>query len=217
MVIMLCNRKVVNKWDPVEFQRSIAWPGEVATRPAELKFTCSEGHYKTGVMQREFQRAVDRRAGQLMNEYRAKAERMDEMLGQERRIRHQLDQYGDLITIVVGKFNELSERGHKLLEAIAESRVAMTARRAGEARQVRSVEKGVVTGELRRQLSVVNVRASMACLLDRLEQAVEGGRLVTRRQEGILWEEERMREEREMMWAARVRGQALLQPGRILF
>ena len=192
-------------------------PGEVATRLAELKFTCSEGHYKTGVRQREFQRAVDRRAGQLMNEYRAKAERMDELLGQEGRIRQQLDQYGDLITIVVGKFNELSEGGHQLLEAIAESRVALTARRAGEARQARSVEKGVVVGELRRQLSVVNLRASMACLLDRLEQAGEGGRLVTRRQEGILWEEERMREEREMMWAARVRGQALLQPGRILF
>ena len=45
------------------------------------------------------------------------------------RIRQQLDQYGDLITIVVGKFNELSEWGHKLLEAIAESRVALTARR----------------------------------------------------------------------------------------
>ena len=38
------------------------------------------------------------------------------------------------------------------------------------------VEKGVVQGELRRQLSVVNLRASMACLLDRLHQAGEGGR-----------------------------------------
>ena len=192
-------------------------PGEVATRLAELKFTCSEEQYRTGVRQRDFQRAVDRRAGQLMNEYRTKAERMDEMLGHGGRIRQQLDQYGDLITIVVGKFNELSDGGHKLLEAIAESRVAMTARRAGEAREVRSVEKGVVIGELRRQLSVVNIRASMTCLLDRLEQAGVGGRLATRRQEGILWEEQRMREEREMMWAARVRGQALLQPGRILF
>ena len=93
----------------------------------------------------------------------------------------------------------------------------MTARRAGGAVHVRAVEKGVAVGELCRQLSVVNLRASMACLLDRLEQAREGGRLATRRQEGILWEEQRMREEREMMWAARVRGQALLQPGRIVF
>ena len=55
-------------------------------------------------------------------------------------------------------------------------------------------------GELRRQLSVVNLRANMVCLLDRLEQAGEGGRMATRRQEAILREEERMREEREMMW-----------------
>ena len=92
----------------------------------------------------------------------------------------------------------------------------MIARRAGEAVVVRSVEKGVIVGELRRQLAVLNLRASMSCLIDRLEQSGEGGRLATRRQEGILWEEQRMREEREMMWAARVRGQALLQPGRIL-
>ena len=75
--------------------------------------------------QRELQRAVERRAGQLMNEYRAKAERMDELLGQDGRIRQQLDQYGDLITIVVGKYNELSEGGHKILEAVAESKVAI--------------------------------------------------------------------------------------------
>lgn len=142
---------------------------------------------------------------------------MDELLGQQGRIRQQLDQYGDLITIVVGKFNELSEGGHQLLKAVAESRVAKTATRAGEAVLSRAMEKGVIVGELRRQLSVVNLRASMACLLERLEQAGEGGRLATRRQEGILWEEERMREERELIWAARVRGQALLQPGRILF
>ena len=93
--------------------------------PGELKYTCSELHYRTGVRQREFQRAVERRAGQLMNEYRAKAERMDELLGQDGRIRQQLDQYGDLITIVVGKYNELSEGGHKILEAVAESKVAI--------------------------------------------------------------------------------------------
>ena len=98
------------------------------------------------------------------------------------------------------------------MKAVAESRVAKTATRAGEAVLSRAMEKGVIVGELRRQLSVVNLRASMACLLERLEQAGEGGRLATRRQEGILWEEER-----ELIWAARVRGQALLQPGRILF
>ena len=69
-------------------------PGETATRLAELKYTCSEEHYRTGVRQRGFQRAVDRRAGQLMGEYRAKADRMDALLGEEEggRVRRQLDQ-----------------------------------------------------------------------------------------------------------------------------
>ena len=78
------------------------------------------------------------------------------------------------------------------------------------------VEKGVVQGELRRQLSVVNLRASMSCLLDRLHQAGDGGRMRGRRQEWMAREEERMREEREMIWGARMRGRNLLQPGRIL-
>ena len=76
---------------------------------------------------------------------------MDELLGQQGRIRQQLDQYGDLITIVVGKFNELSEGGHQLLKAVAESRVAKTATRAGEAVLSRAMEKGVIVDELRRQ------------------------------------------------------------------
>ena len=71
---------------------------------------------------------------------------MDELLGQQGRIRQQLDQYGDLITIVVGKFNELSEGGHQLLKAVAESRVAKTATRAGEAVLSRAMEKGVIVG-----------------------------------------------------------------------
>ena len=84
------------------------------------------------------------------------------------------------------------------------------------ARTNAAVEKGVVQGELRRQLSVVNLRATMSCLLDRLHQAGEGGRLRGKREEWMLRQEDRMREEREMIWAARVRGRSLLQPGRIM-
>ena len=60
------------------------------------------------------------------------------------------------------------------------------------------MEKGIIQGELRRQLSVVNLRASIACMLDRLHQCGEGGRLRIRGQEWRLREEEGMREEREM-------------------
>ena len=193
-------------------------PGETVARLAELKYTCSEQHYRIGVRQRQFQRAVDRRAGLLMGEYQAKADRMDTLLGVEEgggRVRRQLDQYGDLVGIVVGKYLEISEGGHMLLDAMASSRVAKKERKSGLASLNKVMEKGVVQGELRRQLSVVNLRASMACMLDRLHQAGEGGGMRARRQEWMVREEERMREEREMIWGARVRGRSLLQPGRI--
>ena len=117
---------------------------------------------------------------------------------------------------MVGKHNELSEGGHMLLEAMACCRVEKVERRAGMASQDRKMEKGVIQGELRRQLSVVNLRASMACLLDRLHQCGEGGRLRNRREEWRVREEERMREERELHFANRLRGRSLLQPGRIM-
>merc|ERR1719319_546031 len=122
---------------------------------------------------------------------------MDTLLGEEGdgRVRRKLDQYGELVGIVVGKYLELSEGGHLLLEAMASSRVAMLERKTGMASTNARVEVGVVRGELRRQLSVVNLRASMACLLDRLHQAGEGGRLRGQRQEWMMREEERMREE----------------------
>ena len=153
-----------------------------------------------------------------MGEYREKAERMDTLLGEEGggRIRRQLDQYGDLVTIMVGKYLELSEDGHMLLDAMASSRVAMVERTTGLATTNTAAEKGVIQGELRRQLSVVNLHASMSCLLDRLHQAGEGVRLGCKRQEWRLREEGRMREERELIWSARVMGRSLLQRGRIM-
>ena len=102
-----------------------------------------------------------------------------------------------------------------LLEAMASSRAELVERRTGMACQDVKAEKGIIQGELRRQLSVVNLRAAMSCMLDRLHQCGERGRLRNRRQEWRVREEERMRE-REMQWATRMRGRSLLQPGRIL-
>ena len=86
-----------------------------------------------------------------------------------------IELYPWYITLVVGKYNELSEGGHMLLDAMASSRAAMVERRTGMASHEAKMEKGVIQGELRRQLSVVNLRASMACMLDRLHQCGEGG------------------------------------------
>ena len=158
-----------------------------------------------------------------MGEYQARADHMDALLGQGQeegggRVRRQLDLYGELITIVVGKYLELSEGGQNLLKAMACSRVAKLERASGLASSDREREEGILRGEIRRQLSTVNLRATMSCLLDRLHQAGpgKGARLRNRRQEWMARQEERMAAEREGQWATRVRGHTLLRKGRIL-
>ena len=88
-----------------------------------------------------------------------------------------MDQYGELVTIVICKYLKMSEGGHQLLDAMASSRVAKLEHQKGLASFNAGMDKGVVQGELRRQLSVVNLRASMSCMLDRLQQAGAGGGL----------------------------------------
>ena len=54
--------------------------GQSEVRLAELKYTCGRDLYKPGVRQRNFKRAVDRRASGLMGEY------MDRLIGEEGKV-----------------------------------------------------------------------------------------------------------------------------------
>ena len=190
--------------------------GQSEARLAELKFTCGRDLYKPGVRQRIFKRAVDRRAGALMDEYREKADKMDQLLGEEGqgRVRRKLDQFGDLLGLVVGRFNEVSNDINNLIEIMADSRVNMVARRDG--RHVSDQEKGVVVGQLRRQLSTACIRAASNCLLDRMHQCGQGANMVAKRREVSHWMEEVMKQEREVQWLAKLRGGQLVQKGRFL-
>ena len=89
--------------------------------------------------QHQFKRAVERRADEIVKEYQKKVDDMDRLLGEEGegegegrgRIWRRLDQFGDLVTVVVGKNNELSDGEHFLLDAMAASRVAYEERSTG--------------------------------------------------------------------------------------
>ena len=194
----------------------VSQPGQTETRLAELKYTCGRKYYKPGVRQREFVKAVNRRAGELMGEYRDKAANMDRLLGEEGqgRVRRRLDQFGELVGLVVGQFNEASGDTHMLLEQIADSRVAGMARRDG--RQLAEHERGVVIGQLRRQLSTVAIRAGTQCLLDRMHQCGQGAAMAAKRREVNLRVEEMMRREREIQWLAKVRGGRLVRKGEFM-
>ena len=151
-----------------------------------------------------------------MGEYQEKADTMDRLLGEVEgvgRMRRRLDEFGQLVSVVCGKYNELSDDGHFLLAAMAASRVEMVERRNGLHRLEK--EKGSVQGELRRQLATVNLRSGMGMLLSRLLQCGEGGRLQKKQEEWMLREEERMARDREGQWAARARGHTLLRKGHI--
>ena len=141
---------------------------------------------------------------------------MDQLLGEEGggRVRRKLDQFGDLLGLVVGRFNEVSNDLSNLLESMAESRVRMVARRDG--RQLSDHEKGVVVGQLRRQLRTASIRAASNCLLDRMHQCGQGAHMAAKRREGSAWLEEVMKKDREVQWLAKVRGGQLVQKGRFL-
>ena len=195
-------------------------PGQVETRLAELKFCCGKSHYKPGIRQRRFERAVDRRSGELMGEYRRKAENVDRLLGEQEggmgRLRRRLDQFGQLIGIVIGLFNEASDDTHQLLDTMADARVRKLARATGLSYEQQAAEKGRVQGELRVQLSLASLRAGMACMLDRCHQIGETAGLCAKRREASWRVEEEMRRVRQAQHVARVRGRHILRKGHIL-
>ena len=106
-------------------------------------------------------------------------------------MRRTLVKFGDLLTVVVGKYNELSDDGHLLLDAMAASRVDLVERQTKLHSLYRETEKGLHQGELRRQLATVNLRAGMGMLLSLPLQCGEGGRLQNEQQDtvvsGLIW------------------------------
>ena len=129
-------------------------------------------------------------------------------------MRRKLDQFGDLLGLVVGRFNEVSNDLNKLIEKMAKSRVNLVAR--SNCRKLSDNEKGVVVGQLRSQLSNAAIRAVSNCLLDRMHQCGQGAQMAAKRREGSAWLEEVMKKEWEVQWLAKVRGGQLVQKGRFL-
>ena len=118
------------------------------------------------------------------------------------------------VTLISKYAKNVSNDLSNLLQSMAESRVNMVARRDG--RQLSDNEQGVVVGQLRRQLSTASIRAASNCLLDRMHQCGQGAQMAAKRREGSAWLEERMKNEREVQWLAKLRGGQLVQKGRFL-
>ena len=76
------------------------------------------------------------------------------------RVRARLEEFGEVIPIVSGLFNEVNDATAALIEAMVVSRVERVARTSGLQFKAKK-EKGEVVGELRRQFSVASIRASI--------------------------------------------------------
>ena len=131
-------------------------------------------------------------------------------------MRRRLEEFGPIIGIVAGLFNETSSDALMLMDIMAKCRVEKLARASGLTSAQQEAEKGRFQGELRMLLSLSSLRASMACMLDRCNQIGDTAGLCNRRREVAIQVEEHMRRQREAQHLARVRGGHILRRGHIM-
>ena len=131
-------------------------------------------------------------------------------------MRARLDQFGEVIPVVSGLFNEVNDDTLLLLENVASSRVDKLARTGGLQIGGRIKEKGEVVGELRVQLSVASIRASMGLIITRMNQVGEGAAMVGKRREAVRQVEEARRRQREAQHLARVWGGPVVRKGHFM-
>ena len=129
-------------------------------------------------------------------------------------VERKLGQYGELMRLVVGAIGEGSEDLQTLVGVKAQSRV--TAMGLARGRPGTEQELGLVTGQIRRRLSVTAVRAQGDCLLARLPHVGQGAGQADRRRDWVRREERLMRLERNAQWVARVRGSGIINRGQFL-
>ena len=154
-------------------------------------------------------RATDKRANGLQGEYRRKAKAVDkEILAQPTQqrgpIETRLDEFGEILGLYFGAWGEASRDIHVLIQALAESRLAFTGMQRG--RPGSKAELGMITGQIRRRISLVAVKAQVECLLSKLHQVGPGNQQMAKYRQWALKEDERMSRERKANWMLRYEG-----------
>ena len=119
---------------------------------------------------------MDRRAGQLHEEYVVKARNVDREFvgtppGNVGPVEAKLLTFERVQGVVFGAFGEASEPLHQLINQLATSRVTVAGPQRGRRGVERSPEgeRSLVVSQIRRRLSVATVRAQCSSLLGRLE------------------------------------------------
>jgi len=184
---------------------------------AELKvISCCESWYAPSAGGNV--RATEKRANGLKAEYKRKARDVDKEIRESRDIEkgpveRRLEEFGDLLGLVFGAWGEASESVHHLVQILAESRLAFQGLQKG--RPGNSGELGILTGQIRRRLSLVAIKAQTECLLAKLHQVGPGNQLMAKRRQWAVQQDERMKREREAQWLRRIEGIHTLRKGHI--
>ena len=162
--------------------------------------SCSQSRYKPS----SAERAVDKRASSLQHEYILKAREADQRYGgcipgTVGPVEQKLLSFDTVRGVVFGNFGECSQGVHDLVEKIAVSRVLVAGPQRGRRGVTRSMEgeKSLVVSSIRRQLSVMAIKAQCSSLLGRLECLGQGTAAATSRRHQALVLERRWKRERQ--------------------
>ena len=189
--------------------------GNVETRLAELKVCGAvESYYPRNGARARAKKGVERRAGLLMGEYRRPLAALDTRYhgveeGEKGPLVRRLEGYGELLTWVVGAFQEGSRDLHNLIEMLADNKAAVIGLQRG--REASDHERSQILSGYRRTLSTTSARASSGCLLGRIAKVGEGQRAAAKRRAWALKEAERHQEERRAHWRAHVQGRGAIR------
>ena len=190
---------------------------------AELKtISCCPTRYKRNP--RATTKAVDRRAATLPHEYRQHARKIDQQYGGVLPgvvgpVEAKLLSFPGLRRWVIGAWGEASEDLHILVKDLAKARAKHQQQLEGRWRHSRRSEEGevaVLTGQVRRVLSLEGVKGSARCLLDRLRGLGVGAAAAARRRAWAEAEEQRLRRERQAHILSLGQGQHALRRGQFL-
>ena len=171
-------------------------------------------------------KAVTRRAGELPGEYARKARTMDIEYGgvaegQVGPVARKLSSFPPLQGWVFGAWNEASPDVHNLVHLLAKARLEKEEelQEWGAVARRRRVSKEAalasLTGQVRRQLSLVSARAQARLLLDRVAVLGRGTEAAAGRRRWVEEEERRMGREQRAHLLALEQGRAVLRRGEI--
>ena len=190
---------------------------------AELKvISCCPTRYPRNPC--PIQKAVDKRASTLPAEYRQHARKVDTEYGGVLQgvvgpVEAKLLSFPPLRKWVFGAWGEASEDVHLLVKDLAKSRAKHLQQLEGRwrwSRRSEEAEVAVLTGQVRRLLSLEAVRSQARCLLDRVRGLGAGAAQAARRRQWAEEEERRLGRERQAHLLSLGQGYNALRRGQFL-